>query len=245
MVKKMWSRFVEPPYNVEFEDDSKTNCVHNLFTTLGGFYELSEFANGGGVSKSAVKLHLEFDLLTGTFINLEVSIGTKNDMDYGWDILNIIKKNDLCIRDLGYYSSLHFKKLTEKGSYYISKIKSNTKIYSYDEKYSKFSATEYKKGELFEIDIAKISETLTPNETFELADILIGKTHLCKNRLIITKLSEQIKQEREEKRKANAKKNKVKKSISTLDGLNAYITNIPNETLVQGMFTSYMQQGGR
>jgi S-adenosylmethionine hydrolase len=187
--------------------------------------------NGGGASKSAVKLHLEFDLLTGTFINLEVSSGTKNDMDYGWDILNTIEKNDLCIRDLGYYSSLHFKKLAEKGSYYISKIKSNTKIYSYDEKYSKFSATEYKKGELFEIDIAKISETLTPNETFELADILIGKTHLCKNRLIITKLSEQIKQEREEKRKANAKKNKVKKSISTLDGLNAYITNVPNETL--------------
>ena len=33
--------------------------------------------NGVGVSKAAVKLYLEFDLLTGTFINLGVSSGTK------------------------------------------------------------------------------------------------------------------------------------------------------------------------
>jgi hypothetical protein len=187
--------------------------------------------NGGGASKAAVKVHLEFDLLTGNFINLGVSSGTKNDMDYGWDILNTIRKKDLCIRDLGYFSTLHFKKQTERGSYYISKIKSNTKIYSYNEKYSKFSSKEYKKGELFEIDIAKISQMLSPNKTFELADILIGKTHLCKNRLIITKLSEEIKKEREEKRQAIAKKKKAKKRITALDGLNAYITNVPKEIL--------------
>jgi len=95
--------------------------------------------NGGSASEAAAKIHLEYDLLTGAFLNLKVTSGTKNDADYMLDIIHTVDAGDLCLRDLGYYSMYCFDKLVQKQAFFISKIKSTTCLYSSNPEYRCYS----------------------------------------------------------------------------------------------------------
>lgn len=202
---------------------------YELPDNLKGFYR----GNGGGASEAAAKLHLEYDLLTGSFVNLEVTQGTKNDGDYMWDIMYSLEKGDLCIRDLGYFSSLAFEKMSSKGVYFISKVKSSTLLYSDNPELLHYcdDSRKYKEGEPFILDIKKIHSPLAEGETIELSNILLGKTHKTPIRLIITKLPEEVKAKRQMKREAMAKKKKSKSSRDSLDAVNVFATNVPPKLL--------------
>ncbi|HEY8890764.1 MAG TPA: IS4 family transposase [Clostridium sp.] len=188
--------------------------------------------NGGSASEAAAKIHLEYDLLTGAFLNLKVTSGTKNDADYMLDIIHTVDEGDLCLRDLGYYSMYCFDKLVQKKAFFISKIKSTTCLYSTNPEYRCYSTySGEKKEESFKIDIKKVLEPLEEGQIIELSDIQIGKTHKINSRVIVTKLLEKVKEERRMRREFRAKKNKVKNSNPSLDGANVYMTNIPSDVI--------------
>jgi hypothetical protein len=165
---------------------------------------LKEYYRGncGGASEAAAKLHLEYDLLTGSFVNLELTQGTKNNGDYMWDVMYSFEKGDLSIRDLGYYSSLAFSRMSNKGIFFISKIKSSTVLYSDNPDYLHYrdGSRKYKEGEPFLIDIKKVQSPLAEGETIELLNILLGKTHKTPIRLIVSILPEEVKAQRQKKR---------------------------------------------
>jgi hypothetical protein len=188
--------------------------------------------NGGSASDAAAKIHLEYDLLTGAFLNLKVTSGTKNDADYMLNIIHTVDKGDLCLRDLGYYSMYCFEKLVQKQAYFISKVKSTTNLYSTNPEYRRYSTnSDEKKEESLKINIEKVLEPLEEGQIIELSDIQIGKTHKINSRVIITKLVEKVKAERKERRELRAKKNKIKNSNPSLDGANVYMTNIPSDVV--------------
>jgi hypothetical protein len=52
---------------------------------------------------SSIKIQLEFDLLSGRFLNYYIFSGNINDVLYRDTLSKTIEKGDLCLRDLCYY----------------------------------------------------------------------------------------------------------------------------------------------
>jgi len=215
------------------------STTFSLPGNLMSFYR----GNGGGASEAAVKVNLEYDLLTASFVNLKVTEGTENDGNFMWDVMHTFEKGDLCIRDLGYYSSLSFNKMNSNGIFFISKIKSSSTMYSDNLEYLCYrdGACRYIEGEPFRIDIKKVHTPLAEGETIELSNILLGRTHKTPIRLIVTKLPEDVKMNRQKKREANAKKDKIKSCRDSLDAVNVFVTNVPpgilENSLIQKMYS--------
>jgi len=90
---------------------------------------------GGTNSKSAMKIQATYDVKSKAYRKIsQRSSARENDAAYMEELITQIKANELSITDLGYYGVGHFKKISEKGAYFISKIKSNTVLYSENDK---------------------------------------------------------------------------------------------------------------
>jgi Transposase DDE domain len=181
---------------------------------------------------SSLKIQFEFDLLSGQFLNYDIFSGNTNDALYTDTLLKTVEKDDLCLRDLGYYKLSHLEDISEKKAYFVSRLKSYSTVYckdyiiNKDKELVKSEQKEYRR-----IYIDQILDTLTPGETIDLNDVLIGNTQKLKCRLIITKLTEEQKKIRLINLKKSLEKKRIKNSYSTqkfLD-ISAYITNVPQE----------------
>ena len=64
----------------------------------------TDYRGSGGSSNTAgVKIQLEYDLLSGQFLNVQLGPGKNNDKTYGTICLETVEAGDLCLRDLGYF----------------------------------------------------------------------------------------------------------------------------------------------
>lgn len=245
-------------YSVEFMKGVFNKMLHIQNTTLTGLnntlnlyfnrviindstsYSLpkefkKEFAGSGGViSPSAIKIQLQYELLTGSFMRVDIYSGTKNDAEY----LNIMKKDkerkDLKLADLGYFKVDYLRKIARSGASFISKVKSNTSLYIKNPNPERYKVGTIKKSsEYIKIDILELSKPLAEGETIELKDIYIGSKKELKSRLIVTKLTEENKIKREITHQENIKKKRgtLKQSRIDFNSINAYITNVSDEIL--------------
>lgn len=195
----------------------------------------NEFKGSGGCSsKSAIKIQLQYDLLSGEFICCDTYSGTASDSTYVDVMDNHTKAGDLRLSDLGYYKVDYLKKIDEKKAFFISKLKSTSTVYK------KNPAPTFKKNgrivkstEYIKIDILEIIKPLADGETIEIKDIYIGSKKELKSRLIITKLSEENKQKRKNKHLSEVRRNRGKINDRSLawTEINVYITNVPEKIL--------------
>ena len=74
--------------------------------------------------KSALKLQLCFDVLTGTFHHYNLMDGATPDSKAA-EQFSPLPKRSLCLADLGYFSLDAFDKMTQRGIFWISKFKAN------------------------------------------------------------------------------------------------------------------------
>ena len=90
----------------------------------------TDYQGSGGSSNTAgVKIQLEYDLLSGQFLNVQLGPGKNNDKTYGTICLETVEAGDLCLRDLGYFDLGDLQTIHDKEAYYISRLKLNTRIY--------------------------------------------------------------------------------------------------------------------
>ncbi|OSA99639.1 UNVERIFIED_ORG: hypothetical protein B2H98_00740 [Clostridium botulinum] len=186
--------------------------------------------SGGSSSASAIKIQLQYDLLSGNFLCCDLYSGTINDSCYLDEMDKQTLPGDLRLADLGYYKIDYLKKIDSKNAFYISKLKITTALYvkNSDVKRKKdgsiLKSTEYTK-----IDILEIIKPLADGEIIELKDIYIGSKKELKNRLIITKLSEESKKTRVKKqlKAVRPTRGKINDRNTAWTGVNTYITNIP------------------
>jgi hypothetical protein len=184
---------------------------------------------------SAIKIQLEYDLLTGEYLNYGVFSGTSNDTLYLGTLQEGIRDGDLCLRDLGYYKLSDLKEIHRKNAYFISRMKSYSSVYCKDFKIDRYTkqlvpcnGKEYRR-----LYIDQILDSMLPGESLELTDVQIGNKEKLKCRLIITKLTAECKGVRERKLKENIEKKSIKNSYSTqkfLD-ISSYITNIETNVI--------------
>ena len=193
--------------------------------------------SGGSSSKSAIKIQLQYDLLSGKFLCCDFFSGTVNDYNYLNAMAVQTMPGDLRLADLGYFKVDYFKEIDSKGAFYISKLKSTTSLYekNKDEDIKlKKNGSIIKSSEFKKIDIFEIIKPLADGETIELKNIYIGSKKELKSRLIITKLSEENKSKRLKKQLNSLRtgRRKMNERNMAWTSVNVYITNIP-ETIVK------------
>jgi len=84
---------------------------------------------GGSASEANCKLQFCYDYKTGSIILLEDTKGTKPDQAYGKQIKDIVKENDLILRDLGYSSYETFSDIAQKKAYFCSRFLTTTDVW--------------------------------------------------------------------------------------------------------------------
>ena len=196
-------------------------------------YNKTYKGSGGSGTKSSIKIQLEYDLLTGEFIHCETTSGIENDVSYLNKLQENIQKDDLYLKDLGYFKITDLEFIDGNHAFFISKLKNNINIYIKNEKPDK-----YKNGKIIEstlykkVDIKEVIKSLKPGKTLELPNIYIGKKKKS-YRLIITKLTEENKRKKQAKHDNEVRKQlrKPNETSSLWNSVNVYITNVPAKIL--------------
>ena len=72
--------------------------------------------------KAIMKIQAAYSITSRKLLRLDVSSFRDNDQGYSAKIVQILKRGDLIIRDLGYFVLKVFKELNEEGIFFISRI---------------------------------------------------------------------------------------------------------------------------
>lgn len=173
--------------------------------------------NSGSGTDAIVKIQFEYDLLSGEFGSCKVVDAVESDFAYIPKLENDIEKNDLKLKDLGYFKVSHLEYINKVEGFYISRVKTTTGIY---EKINKKNS---------KIDLTEYTSSLKEGETIEIPEVYLGSKEKLKCRLIVTKLTK----ENKDKKLATLIKKCKKKGEKASDlaikssAINAYVTNVP------------------
>ena len=78
--------------------------------------------NQSGGQKAALKLQTVFDLKHDHYVSVELGPFTRNDQSAAGDIISILKKGDLVIRDLGYFVLDVFASIARTEAFFLSRL---------------------------------------------------------------------------------------------------------------------------
>ncbi|EJS62427.1 hypothetical protein ICU_05020 [Bacillus cereus BAG2X1-1] len=198
----------------------------------------SVYPGAEGCSHTAgVKIQLEYDLLSGQFLHIHTGPGKQHDRTYGSLCAPTVTANDLCIRDLGYFHLKDLQYIQDKEAYYISRIKSNTRIYQKNPTPDYFQDGRIKKGtEYIQIDMEVLMNSLQPGQTCEISNAYVGMTDKVPTRVIVHRLTKEQQQKRLQDQTVREKKKGMKYSTRSkrLSGINVYMTNTPTDIVPMG-----------
>ena len=228
------TKLISSPYTSIFKRirilDSTAFQLPDVFSSV--------YPGAGGCSHTAgVKIQLEYDLLSGQFLHIHTGSGKQHDRTYGSLCAPTVAANDLCIRDLGYFYLKDLQYIQDKKAYYISRIKSNTRIYQKNSTPDYFQDGRIKKGtEYIQIDMEVLMNSLQPGQTCEIFDAFVGMTDKVPTRVIVHRLTKEQQQKRLQDQTVREKKKGMKYSPRSkrLSGINVYMTNTPTDIVPMG-----------
>lgn len=186
--------------------------------------------SGGTRHTSGAKIQLEYDLLNGKILQVYLGEEKENDCTFSVTHPPKILPGDLCIRDLGYFDLTEFQRINQMDGYYISRVKTTTKLAVKNPEPERFERNgNIKKHSAYvDLDMTQYLTILKPGETIELPEVYCGRERLLGTRLIIHRLTNKEFKKREAQLERMAKKRKhLSEKSKKLKELNVYITNYP------------------
>lgn len=188
------------------EDSTKAELHEKLSPYFKG--------SGGGASKSAVKIDYIFDYLSEEIVDIEFFSGNVPDQSLAKRLILVLEKDDLVLRDLGYYALERLKEIEVKEAYHISRLKSDVVVYE-------------SKEATIPLDLAKFLDQRMFQGIVDV-EVFIGKEkHPI--RLVACLMSEEAinKRRRDANRTAQRHGTKISKKKASLLNYSIFITNIP------------------
>ncbi len=194
--------------------------VFQLPAHLACFYR----GNGGDNTGSSVKIHQQYELLSGSVVDLQIRDGRENDALFLRQASYERARDELHLMDLGYFKIDHLQDLDAAGGFFVSRYKSGTNLYLKDgEGYGK-------------VDWQTLVASL--QQTGQLPEVYLGKQKL-RVRLVVEQVPEQVAAKRRAQQKAKearqSKSGKYRWKTSPLKelllGYNLYLTNTTGEQL--------------
>lgn len=174
--------------------------------------------SGGVASKSAVKIDYIFDYKSEETIDVEFFSGNVPDQTLANRIIDLLEKDDLVLRDLGYYLLDSMKKIEEKNAHYVSRFKVDVNVYK-----SKESKDP--------LDLAKFLYKKAAQGIVDETVFLGTERHPV--RLVACLMSEEAlnKRLRDANRAASRRGTKISKKKKNLLKYSIFITNIPTNKI--------------
>ncbi|MCK9639340.1 MAG: IS4 family transposase [Prolixibacteraceae bacterium] len=203
-----------PQFNqVCIKDSTKFNVDNRLREHFKG-------TGGRLVTKACVCIQYEYDLRSGKILDLNVTEGVRNDAIDAAETKGKINKDDLILRDLGYYNLSVLTGFANEGAFFISRLNVSTLIYDLGQT----DSLEFK-----ELYAHMSKHKLTSCEK----QVLVGKVDQVELRLIVDIVPEKVYEERI--RKIN-EYNKFKGWKTSDDykarcRFNLFITNVSAENI--------------
>lgn len=90
-------------------------------------------AHGNHHGKTAgIKLNLIFDLLTGEAIECSTHQATTQDKSIAHDVISLVKRGDLILRDMGYFITELLEKIEDKDADWLSRVPASAGAFTAD-----------------------------------------------------------------------------------------------------------------
>jgi hypothetical protein len=195
--------------NVIVEDSTAIKLNDKLHKDYPGNGYWDDKAN-----KAIMKIQAAYNITSRKLLRLDVSSFRDNDQGYSPKIVQVLKRGDLLIRDLGYFVLKVFKELNQEGIFFISRMKKHVNIFSKKDEPS--------------IDLAKM---LKKRGSLDI-EVFLGEKEKLPVRLIALPVKEDIASERRRKARTNRDKRcSPNKEHLYLLGWELFITNVGKEVL--------------
>jgi len=197
--------------NVLIEDSTQAELHEKLSTFFKG--------SGGVASKASLKIDYIFDYLSERFVDMSFFPGNTPDQSLAGRLIPLLQKNNLVIRDLGYYVLDNLKEIENKEAYYVSRWKVNVDVYR-------------NKNDTRPLDLAKFLDKRLNRESIVDIEVFIGKEK-HRVRLVACLMNEEaIKKRRiNAHRSAQRHSRQMSKKKLNLLKFSIFITNIPFEMI--------------
>jgi hypothetical protein len=208
--------------NVRIKDSTKFVLPEEYAEMMPGF--------GGVSSKSATCIQYEYDLKTGSILDLDITSAKRPDSTDASDTKNNIQAGDLVIRDLGYYSIDVMKHFMQNKAYMISKLNTRTLVY------------EMQDGQYKQIEFDKLYQWLTKHNIGQIEkQVYIGAEAKLPFRFIISLVPEEVFAKRMQKINKYNKRMGYKTSDDYADRakFNLIITNVVSEIPIEVIIALY------
>lgn len=168
---------------------------------------------------ATAKIQLRQELKSGSYVKMALKHFRNNDQSFAADILGILKKGDLVIRDLGYAVLDVFEKIGELNAFYISRLRYGTNLYDI--------------GTGEQVNLGKLLRKASRNKltTVELF-VHVGKKKKLPARVCAIKCPPGVTRQRRKRARndRSASANHSKDYIELL-GWTIFFTNVSKETL--------------
>ena len=178
--------------------------------------------SGGAASKAGACLQFEYDLKSGSIIDLNLTAANRPDVSDAVQVLDKVACNDLVIRDLGYFAFNSFLNISDKGAFFISRHRANAIVY------------EMKDGKLQQLDFKILYERMKKYQLSRIEkDVFIGNTSKIPVRMIIDLLPDAVYEQRIRKtnRSHKSKGYNSSEKFKLMSRFNLVITNVPQTVL--------------
>jgi hypothetical protein len=175
---------------------------------------------GGKVtSEAATCIQYEYDIRSGKILDIDFTGARRTDYQDAREKVGSIQKDDLIIRDLGYFSCDVVKKIIEKEAFFISRLHSNILLFSNNNK---------------EVLFTELHAWMIKNKQPHLEkQVLMGKEDKIPVRLIIDLVPDEVYQKRLKKAEAEARKKgfNLSDNFKARARFNLFITNLEAEDM--------------
>jgi hypothetical protein len=179
-----------------------------------GLREMWAGCNKTGTGSAGLKISVDWELVSGRLTGLQLSASKAHDQAAPLAQAEVAA-GSLQLRDLGYFNLKHFARQADSGSYFLSRLKASTKLYSPD-------------GQALDW----VSTLLNcPHEQLDIP-VLVGAQRLA-CRLLAWRVPEHVTQQRRTQLQATADDHSrpVSPARWQTAGWSIYITNAPPELL--------------
>jgi hypothetical protein len=215
-IKGIKSPVLETFSRVFVEDSTCIGLPSNLSEDFGG-------AHSKQGKTATARIQCLIELKSGRESHIEVQSFRDNDLQYAPQILSIVKKGDLIIRDLGYWNLQVFAMLNLIGAFFLSRLKTPLNLYE----------LQGDKNDVKKIDLVDfLHQADLKGQTFIDKKLLLGAEEKQAFRVIFIKVPPPVEQQR--RRKANKNRDKrhtYSKQYFVLLGWTILVTNIEHATL--------------
>lgn len=179
-VTKTVNNYIVPNFNRILIQDS--TCI-KLPSWLSSIFPGNR--NKTGKEFSIAKIQAVIDIVHEQFVHLSLTPFTVNDQKASSNILSILRKGDLLIRDLGYFVISTLRDISNIGAYFLTRLRSGIVIYDLNNKKR--------------LNLLKILKKRGKIDTY----VLIGKDERLIVRLVAMPVDDGIANQRRRKAKKN------------------------------------------